>query len=153
MKKIVMPLNSEQSQRCIIDKINFLGCEQNLQITIEKYVKKRSDSQNKRLWSSVISDYVKQGHMNGINFDAETWHYFLKKEFLPDEFEEGITLPGYIKWTEIPDGTLMLTGSTTKLTTKGKSNYLEQCYAFGATELDIRFTISPKEARLLGWMA
>jgi NinB protein len=151
MSKITLPLRTDHDQRVIIDRINYLGSDQNLQVTIEKFVKKRTESQNKKLWSSVIGDYVKQGRMNGLNFDADTWHYYLKREFLPGEFQEGITLADYVKWSELPDGTLRLTGSTTKLTTKGKSEYLEKCYAFGASELDIRFTISPKEAEMLGW--
>lgn len=151
--KITLPLKTEHDQRVIIDRINFLGCDQNLQVVIENFVKKRTPGQNAKLWSSVIGDFVKQGRMNGLNFDAETWHYYLKQEFLPDEFEEGITLEGYQKWTELPDGSLRLTGSTTKLTTKGAAEYLDACYAFGSSELDIRFTISPKEAAMLGWSA
>ena len=64
----------------------------------------------------------------------------LKALFLPDEASEELTLPAYVKYQEMPDGKLMMVGSTTKLTTKGMSLYFEQLYAYAVTELDVRFT-------------
>jgi hypothetical protein len=40
----------------------------------------------------------------------------------------------------LPDGTLKMVGSTTKLTTKGMSVYFEQLYAYAVSELDVRFS-------------
>lgn len=49
-----------------------------------------------------------------------------------------------MKWLEMPDGRLKMIGSTTKLTTSGFSDYLEQCYALGC-DLDVRFTANPRD--------
>lgn len=34
MIPVTIKLDSEQNQRCIIDKINYFGCDKNLQVTI-----------------------------------------------------------------------------------------------------------------------
>ena len=152
MKRLVLPIRTEIELRVFIDRIKFIWREgMQLQATIEPFVKKRTIPQNKKMWSSMIGDFADQGRMNGERYEAEDWHYFLKKNFLAGEYQEGITLPGYVKWRAMPDGELKLVGSTTDLTTKGMSEYLEKCYAFGSSELDIHFTISPKEAAMLGW--
>lgn len=143
MKKIIMPLNSEQSQRCIIDKINFLGCEQNLVVSIEKFTKKRSNGQNSMQWVSLLGDFSMQGIIDGRQFSAKIWHEHLKELFLPEQFTPGETMKNYIKWQEMPGGKLKMVGSTTKLTTLGFSNYMEKCYSFGAQELEIKFTAKP----------
>lgn len=103
-------------------------------------VKKRTIPQNRLLWAGMLGDFAEQGQINGRKFNAATWHHFLKEEFLPNQPEEGITSDDYEKWTEAPFGRLILTGSTTKLTTKGFSDYMEKCFAFGCTDLGIRFT-------------
>jgi len=153
VKNIVMKITDVHSLQIAIDRLRSVCCDTPMQVTIEPWKKKRSSSQNAKLWSSVIGDFQKQGRINGELFEAEDWHYFLKKHFLPSEFIEGETLDGYVKWSAVPDGSMRLIGSTTQLTTKGKSNYLEACYAFGVSELDIKFTISQKEAAMLGWSA
>jgi hypothetical protein len=79
--------------------------------------------------------------VEGKRYSEEVWHEILKARFLPDQPTDGITLKGYKKWLEMPDGSMHLVGSTTKLTTRGFSKYLEDCMAWGASELGIRFTV------------
>lgn len=62
----------------------------------------------------------------------DTWHRFFKKMFLPEEYIEGITKDGYEKWQVMPDGSMDLIGSTTQLTKRGMSDYIEQIYAYMA---------------------
>jgi hypothetical protein len=150
--KRIFEIKDAKSKFYAVTAVEALPLDAHMQVTIEPVQKKRSNGQNRKLWASVIGDFVKQGRMDGLNFNAETWHFFLKKEFLPDDGEPGITLDNYVKWIELPDGSLMLTGSTTQLTTKGAAEYIEKCYAFGADELGIKFTISRKEAEGLEWM-
>jgi len=111
-----------------------------IEVVLKQKGKKRTNDQNKLMWSGMIGDFTKQGWLNGRQYNTKTWHEFLKREYLPEHEDPGITRNGYKKWDELPNGELILTGSTTGLTTKGFSQYLEQCYAFGSQELGIRFT-------------
>ena len=64
----------------------------------------------------------------------------MKSDFLPEEFEEGITKEGYRKWDYTSSGDRFLVGSTTDLTVKGFAIYLQQVEAFGAN-LGVMFNI------------
>ena len=92
-------------------------------------------------WAGMLGDFAEQGVIDGRRFSQKVWHEYLKEKFLPDFPQDGITLKGYEKWLEMPSGEIRLVGSTTKLTTKGFSEYITQCHAFGAGELGIRFTV------------
>lgn len=132
---------NEQARNHAIARIRELPIEPAHVVKLARYSKKRTKEQNGHQWAGMLGDFSKQGILNGRRFDEDAWHYYLKREFLPDYPEEGITLKGYKKWTESPDGELVLVGSTTKLTTKGFAEYIERCHAYGAGELGIRFTV------------
>lgn len=110
------------------------------EIVFRKESKKRTKEQNSYSWAGMLGDFKRQGFVNGRQFKEMDWHEYLKKLFLPDHYIEGITLKGYRKWIELPDGTLHMVGSTTQLTVLGFSNYINECVAFGAQELGIMFT-------------
>ncbi len=129
-------IDNDKAKWFAINAIKNLCYDKIMIVSIEPFKAKRSTPQNALLWASLISDFVEQGFVDGRQFSAECWHEYLKREFLPDPGED--TIEGYQKWTELPDGKLLLTGSTTKLTTKGFSNYIEKCYSFGC-EIGIRF--------------
>jgi hypothetical protein len=137
---MIIKIDSDRAASYAIKTINSLSYDPPMQITIEPFKAKRTGGQNRYLWAALINDFVEQGFVNGRLYRADVWHYLLKKEILPEVPNEEETLPGYQKWTEMPDGSLILTGSTTKLTTKGFSNYVERCYAYGS-ELGIRFSV------------
>jgi hypothetical protein len=118
-------------QRIPIDKVSV--------VTIEPETKKRTRDQNSMNWAGMLEDFSNQAKLSERHFSAAVWHEYLKEKFLPECYKEGETLKDYVKWIEMPGGHLKMVGSTTKLTTKGFSDYLEKCYAFGC-ELDIRFT-------------
>lgn len=115
-----------------------------LVITIGEEVKRRKTEQNAFAWASMLKDFYLQGWVNGKQYSQEAWHEYLKTQYLPDHFIEGITLKDYVKWVDSPDGQRKMIGSTTKLSIKGFSEYLERCFAFGA-ELGIQFTIREYE--------
>jgi hypothetical protein len=111
-----------------------------MSVTIKPYRKKRSNGQNRLQWVSLVADYSMQVEIEGRKFLPDVWHEQLKKQFLPEAFDDELTMPGYKKWEEMPDGSLKMVGSTTKLTKLGMEAYLNECYAYGAGELGIRFT-------------
>ena len=112
-----------------------------IEVVFREPVKKRSKEANSYAWAGVIADYVTYGWVQGKQFPAAAWHAYLKEKFLPDQPEEGYTLAGYVKWVELPSGELKCVGSTTMLTVKGFARYIEECIAYGASELGIRFSV------------
>ena len=117
-----------------------LPTDGSMEVVIQKHVKKRTQGQNRYQWKAILGDISRQVRIDGKSYTPKIWHEHLKGLFLPDVADEELTLPSYIKWEEMPDGTLKMVGSTTKLTTKGMSVYFERLYAYALTELDVRFT-------------
>jgi hypothetical protein len=69
----------------------------------------------------------------------------LNGKFLPEDNDleiEDLAKSGYQKWAIDPMGNKVLIGSTTQLTKKGFSQYLEQIHAYGAS-LGVMFSDAP----------
>jgi hypothetical protein len=103
-----------------------------LEVVIRPRQPLRKPDQNALMWSGPLKDIAEQAWVNGRTYSAEVWHEHFKRDFLPEEYIEGITKEGYRKWDISPSGDRVLVGSTKDLTKKGFSDYLEQVYAFGA---------------------
>ncbi len=89
-----------------------------------------------------MTDIAKQAWFEGRQHSVEVLHDFCKREFLPEEFDSELCRDGYRKWDIDPLGRRVLIGSTTQLTVKGYSLYLEQVFAFGSN-LGVVFSASP----------
>ena len=137
--KVTMPLLEEKMEHinAALNKAIEVG---GMEVVIQKHVKKRTDGQNRYQWKAILGDISRQVRIDGKSYTPKIWHEHLKGLFLPDEASEELTLPSYVKWEEMPDGTLKMVGSTTKLTTNGMSIYFEQIYAYAVNELDVKFT-------------
>lgn len=110
-----------------------------------EHKEKRSIEQNSLMWIR-LGEIADQAWVNGCQFSDEVWHEHFKREFLPDE--EGPTKrcrKGYRKWVALPSGEKALIGSTTQLTTFGMAEYMHELEAFGALELGVRFSPTPRE--------
>lgn len=120
---------------------NFISKLKQLDLANVRYVanvtekkQSRSDSQNALMWA-VLSEISNQLEVNGKKFSADAWHEYFKQEYLPDAVYELVKdHETYQKWEQLPNGSRRLKGSTTDLTTKGFSEYIEQIYAFAASE-------------------
>ena len=118
-----------------IQAINNTPTGINLEIVIRESPKIRNNDQNALMWA-VLGDISAQYWVNKQLFSADTWHRHLKQEFLPDETKvpniaELVTKPDiYRKWDFLPSNERVLVGSTTDLTKKGFSEYMEQIFAF-----------------------
>lgn len=99
--------------------------------------KQRKSAQNALMWAGLLSRVSRNAWVSGRQYEPEIWHEFFKKEFLPESFEEGITLDGYEKYKFLPDGSMTMVGSTTKLTPKGFAEYLQKVEAYCAVDLGI----------------
>lgn len=133
-------LNNEYAKRILIKAIDKIELDGSIVVEIKKHVKKRTNQQNSLAWAGMLNDFSMQVVIDGRKFLPETWHEQLKRNFLPEGYDEELTLKGYQKWDLLPDGSMKLVGSTTQLTTKGFSQYMEACYAYGAGEFGVRFS-------------
>jgi len=116
-----------------------IDAENPIEVIVREKQKSRKLDQNALMWVNQLSDIAEQAYVDGRKYKAEVWHEHFKELYLPEEFEEGITLEGYRKYEYTPSGKRVLIGSTKQLTVKGFSQYLEQIEAFGAN-LGVRFS-------------
>lgn len=141
--KQLYKIDSEKAKEYMLLQLQALSLEPVKIVEVKPYQKLRTSDQNRLMWKSLLGDFANQAYVDGRLFGAKTWNRHLKELYLPEHYEEGITKEGYQKWEEGIKGDLILVGSTTQLTTRGMSDYLEQCYAFGC-DLGVRFTAVPR---------
>lgn len=111
-----------------------LDAKRPLEIVIREEVKARKPDQNALYWAGPLKDIAEQCWTDGRQFSAEVWHEFLKRQFLPEEYDPELCKDEqYKKWDYDPGGNPVLIGSTTDLTVRGFSQYLEQVHAFGGS--------------------
>lgn|SRR5512139_380144 len=124
----------KSSCKAFLDSLPLDGSHE---VVVRKYARKRRNEANS-LYHVRLAEISQQAWLNGRQYSSEVWHEYFKAQFLPEEYQEGITLDGYEKYAILPDGSMQVIGSTTKLTTTGFANYLTQVEAFGA-ELGVHF--------------
>ena len=115
-----------------------------LEVLIREEVKARKLDQNALMWRGPLFDISEQAYVSGRTYSAEVWHEQFKIEHLPEEFDPELCKEGYRKWDITPRGGRILVGSTTDLTVKGFSEYLEKIHADGAS-LGVDFHANPRE--------
>ena len=106
-----------------------------LAVTLGEQVKARGLDQNALMWSGPLREIAEQAWVEGRQYTAEVWHAFFKRSFLFEDDDIDLAemvKEGYRKWDYDPEGERILVGSTTQLTKRGFSNYLEQIFAYGA---------------------
>lgn len=116
-----------------------------IEVVIREAIKPRKLDQNALMWVGALKDIAEQAWYQGRQFSADVWHETFKRLYLPEDEQEGITKSGYRKWDYMPNGERVLVGSTTDLTVKGFSEYMEQVYADGA-QMGVRFHTKEKAA-------
>ena len=128
-------MRTEQARESAIALIRNLPVDdlRPIMITVEEFKKARTLDQNALMWSGPLKDISEQAWLDGRQFSAEIWAHYLKEQLLPEEYDEQLCMPGYVKWNFDPAGARVLVGSTTKLSVKGFAQYLEQVFAFGAS--------------------
>jgi hypothetical protein len=117
-----------------------------LEVVIREKVKIRKLDQNALMWTGPLKDISEQAWVKGRRLTDKGWHEIFKRLYLPEEFNPELCKEGYQKWDYDANGEPLLIGSTTELTVKGFSQYLEQVYADGAN-MGVEFHANPREAR------
>ena len=102
-----------------------------VEVIIRERIASRSEQQ-KRLYHSMIDQMVDAIRPTGRRFDKHTWHYYMKQAYLPELSDERYTKKGYKKWSFLPTGEQVLTGSTDDLTVGGFSQFLDHVLQFCA---------------------
>ena len=155
-------ITSEKSLETVAQVLRYLPIDDKkpIEIVIREQIKQRKKSQNDLMWAGLLNDMEDQAYLNGYTFSSDEWHTFFKKAFIPDEtklsideIELRIKNPiDYQKWKIDQNGDMVLTkyASTKNLTIFGASEYLEQCYAYGAN-LGVQFRASPSEVTRYGY--
>ncbi|MEN6540875.1 MAG: recombination protein NinB [Mizugakiibacter sp.] len=110
-----------------------------VQVVFREPVKVRKLDQNALMWVGPLKDIAEQVWLDGRQFSAEVWHEHFKRLYLPEEGDPDLAElvkdhETWRKWDVTPSGDRVCVGSTTRLTVKGFSVYLEQVYAFGAQQ-------------------
>lgn len=140
MNKQTIILHAECQRMACRRILDNLPADGSMQVTISPYIKPGSAKQRGAYWGVRIAEIADQAWWEGRQYSPKVWHQYLKERFLPDKEEDGITLAGYEKWVELPNGTLSMIGSTERLTAKGRAQYMEQVEAFAGIELGVRFS-------------
>lgn len=138
-------LRSEQQRGIALALIAHLPLDDQhpLELLVREPVKVRTPSQNSLMWSGPLKDIAEQAWADERQYSAKVWHRYFKGEYLPEEdatdLHELVKDPfKWCKWDYNPAGEREVVGSTTDLTKKGFSQYLEQVYAYGAS-LGVQF--------------
>lgn len=121
-----------------------------LEVVIREKQRVRKLDQNALYHAGPLKDIEENAWIDGKQFSAASYHEFFKRNFLPEDTApeadpaNGYVKDGYRKYEQTLDGCQHLVGSTTQLTVRGFSDFLEQVYAFGAA-LGVSFSANPKE--------
>lgn len=131
--KRVFFLREERNRDTLLGLIRNLPLcgDKPMQVTVEPYKRPRKLDQNALLWA-LLNEISEQLFIEGRQYSAETLHHYFKGQFLPEEFNDDECMPGYAKWSYDPAGERVLTGSSTQLTVRGFSGYIEAITAFAA---------------------
>lgn len=122
-----------------------------LEVVFREILKPRKLDQNALMWVGPLKDIAEQGYVRGHRLHIKAWHEIFKESYLPEEYDpELCKSPDYQKWAFNRNGDRVLIGSTTDLTVKGFSVYLEQVYADGAN-LGVTFHDNPNNV-IPGWV-
>lgn len=101
-----------------------------LRLIITTQEEKRREAQNRYYWRGVIQQISEQVWVDGRQYSKEVWHEHLAGMF------------GVMKELEMPDGSKRLVRkSTTDMSVKEFSHYIEECTAFAAMEYGVRFFV------------
>ena len=106
-----------------------------LAVTVQELEDSRSIQQNRYYWSVVLKEISEQATLNEIGATEDGWHLFFKRKVLGYKFTK-TQLPGKKRPSVIKE-----LRSTTKISVKKMSLYLEEVTAFAVTDLHVMFSV------------
>jgi hypothetical protein len=108
-----------------------------IEFVLREYVKKRSADQNSYYWRR-LGEISSQSWVKGKQYGADAWHEYAKQNIMSDmvELKNGAIVS---KWEELPNGKVSVI-STTRLSVASFAEYISAVEAYGAGELDVKFS-------------
>lgn len=95
----------------------------------------RSLDQNAFYWKACLEQISQQATLGGVGFQKEGWHWYMKRKFLGYGFKK-VRIPGNKRVSVIKE-----LRSTTGLSVKKMSDYLDKVQAHAAQDLGVAFTV------------
>lgn len=105
-----------------------------LLLTVKAMEDERTTQQNRFYWGPCLGDIAEQASIGGQKYSKDAWHELFKREFLPRKVTKT-----KVAGKKRPVVTVKL-GSTTDLSVKKMSEFLEKVLAFATTDLGVQFT-------------
>ncbi len=105
-----------------------------VRIRAEEAEDERSLRQNRFMWGVVLKEISEQARINGQGWTAEAWHLYCKREYLGYAFVRE-TVAG--RKRKVVRKELR---STTRLSVRRMSEYLDKVMAFAVTDLGVVFS-------------
>lgn len=105
-----------------------------VRIRAEEAEDTRSLQQSRFYWGVVLAEISEQARIGGDRWSAEAWHEYGKRTYLGYEFKR-ITIAGRKR-----KAVSKQLRSTTRLSVRRMSEYLEKIMAFAVTDLGVRFS-------------
>lgn len=106
-----------------------------VRITAAEAEDDRTIQQNKFMWGPCLKEISEQAVLNGAKWTPDAWHEMFKRVFLGYEIVK-VKVAGRKRATVI-----RRLRSTTGLSVRAMSNYLDELQAFAATEHGVRFSV------------
>lgn len=103
----------------------------------------RSLQQNRLYWGVILRQISERALIAGQRYTADAWHELFKRQFLGYE-----VIKAPVAGRKRPTIYRRLR-STTKLTVRQMSEYLERVIAFAATDLGVTIDLEPSERELV----
>lgn len=102
-------------------------------LQVEEAEDLRNIQQNRFYWGPMLGDIAEQASIGGDRYTKDAWHEFGKRQFLPRT----------LKRTKVAGRKNMVVtrtiASTTGLSVRKMSIYIEKFMAFAVTDLNVRF--------------
>ena len=105
-----------------------------VRIRAEEAEDTRSLQQSRFYWGVVLAEIAEQARVGGDRWSAEAWHEYGKRTFLGYEFKR-ITIAGRKR-----KAVSKQLRSTTRLSVRRMSEYLDKVMAFAVTDLGVVFS-------------
>lgn len=113
-----------------------LAAGNELTLVVEPYEVARSKQQNRYYWGACLREIADQAVVCGVRYQPEAWHELFKRMFLGYRIEKYRIAGNKRKMAK------RVLSSTTGLSVKKMSIYLEQVQAYAANDLAVRFSVN-----------
>lgn len=113
---------------------DLIAAGKEVRIRAEEAEDERSLRQNRFMWGVVLREIAEQAQINGERWSAEAWHEYVKRTYLGYEFRRVVVAGRKRK------STTKTLRSTTRLSVKRMSDYLDKVMAFAVTDLGVAFS-------------